>query len=157
VLWVVSRFKAQGHLMGTDDWDKVTESIRPQIEAGANKTAVEYARAQDVAYELNWRLEDAFETAPYILCPTLAGQVPVLGQDGTINGDALPGWVRLTYGINMTRNPAGSVCTGLSAAGLPIALQVIGRHHDDPGVLGVMAALEQIIGFDGVAPVGALL
>ena len=52
----------------------------------------------------------------------------------------------------MTRNPAATTPVGLSAGGLPIGLQVIGRHHDEPGVMGVVAALEQIMGFDQLAP-----
>ena len=60
--------------------------------------------------------------------------------------------MQFTYAINMTRNPAATTPVGLSAAGLPIGLQVIGRHHDEPGVMGVVAALEQIIGFDQLAP-----
>jgi len=151
VLWVVSRFKAQGNLMGTPAWDQLSDSIKPQIEAGAKRTGEQYARAQDYAFELNWKLEDAFETAPYILCPTNAGLVPRMGHDGTINGMETPGWVQLTMGLNMTRNPAGSVCAGLNDAGLPVGLQVIGRHHDDPAVLGVMKALEDVIGFSEIA------
>ncbi len=151
VLWVVSRFKAQGHLMGTDEWEQLSETIRPQIEAGAKRSGAEDARAQDYAYEHTWQLEDAFAAAPYILSPTNAGQVPRLGHDGTIDGVEEAGWVKYTMGINMTRNPAGSVCTGLNSSGLPIGLQVIGRHHDDPGVLAVMSCLEDVIGFDAVA------
>ncbi len=148
VLWTVSRFKAQGHLIGTPDFDRLSDSIKPQIMLGSTMTALDHARAQDACFELNWRLEDAFDRAPFILSPTTAGRVPVLGHDGTIDGVENQGWVQFTYGINMTRNPAGSVCTGLDSGGLPIGLQVIGRHHDEAGVLGVMAALERLTGFD---------
>ncbi len=148
VLWAVSRFKAQGHLIGTPEFDRLSESIKPQIMLGSKMTALDHARAQDACFELNWRLEDAFERAPFILSPTTAGQVPVLGHDGTVDGVETQGWVQFTYGINMTRNPAGSVCTGLDSRGLPIGLQVIGRHRDEVGVLGLMAAMERLIGFE---------
>lgn len=107
VLWGVARFKAQGHLMGTSDWDMLSESIKPQIELGANVSGLEFAQAQDYCYELNWKLEEAFESAGYIssdpissdsisgnpvstdimstdiiLCPSNAGQPPRLGQEG---------------------------------------------------------------------------
>ena len=88
-----------------------------------------------------------FEQAPLILCPSNAGQPPKLGVDGTIDGEADVGWVRFTYGINMTRNPAGTVCTGLTSAGTPIGLQLIGRHYAEGEVLAAMAAAEQVIGF----------
>lgn len=151
-LWSVARFKAQGHLMGTADWELLSESIRPQIEMGAGVSGVDHARAHDRCYGLNWCLEDVFTTAPFILTPSTAGLTPRLGEDGTVNGEADVGWVRFTYGINMTRNPAGSVCTGLGPGGLPIGMQVIGRHHDEPGVLGLMKVLEDVISFDGRPP-----
>ena len=151
VLWAVARYKAQGHLIGTADWDLLSTTIQPQIEMGAGITGEQFARAHDECYRLNWLLEDTFEHAPLILCPSNAGQAPRLGEDGTVNGEAAVGWVRFTYGINMTRNPAGTVCAGLSKAGTPIGLQVIGRHHAEASVLAAMATLEDVIGFDGRA------
>ena len=152
VLWAVSRYKAQGHLMGSDDWDRLSESIRPQIEMGARMSGVDHALAHDACYELNWRLQDALDQAPLLLTPTNAGQAPLLGQDGEINGSQQPGWVQFTYGINMTRNPAASVCTGLTSAGTPIGLQIIGNHFAEAEVLAAMAATEQVIGFDARPP-----
>jgi Asp-tRNA(Asn)/Glu-tRNA(Gln) amidotransferase A subunit family amidase len=152
VLWGVARFKAQGHLIGTDDWERLSPSIRPQIEYGATVSGVDHARAHDVCYELNWRLEEVFDQAPLILTPTNAGQPPLLGEDGKVDGEAEVGWVRFTYGINMTRNPAGTVCTGLTSAGTPVGLQIIGRHFAEGEVLAAMAAAETVIGFDQRPP-----
>lgn len=148
VLWTVSRFKAQGHLIDTPDFDRLSESIQPQVMMGSKVSGVEFARAQDDVYRLNSLLQDAFEQAPLILCPTTGGRVPLLGRDGLINGVEEQGWVQFTYAINMTRNPAGSVCAGLDSAGLPIGLQVIGRQRADAQVLATMAVLEDAIGFD---------
>ncbi len=152
VLWAVSRFKAQGHLLGTEGWDQLSETIQPQIEMGAGITGEQYARAQDACYRLNWLVEDALDQAPLVLSPTNAGQAPRLGEDGTVNGEAAVGWVRFTYGINMTRHPAGTVCAGLTPVGTPIGLQVIGRHHREGDVLAAMACLEDVIGFDARPP-----
>jgi len=152
VLWGVARFKAQGHLIGTDDWDRLSPSIQPQIDFGATVSGVDYAKAHDACYDLNWRLEQVFEQAPLILSPTNAGQPPLVGQDGEIDGEAEVGWVRFTYGINMTRNPAGTVCSGLTEAGTPIGLQIIGRHFAEDEVLAAMAAAESVIGFDRRPP-----
>jgi aspartyl-tRNA(Asn)/glutamyl-tRNA(Gln) amidotransferase subunit A len=52
----------------------------------------------------------------------------------------------------MTRSPAASVCVGLSGAGVPIGLQLVGPQHGDLVVLRSAAALEAAIGFDAVAP-----
>lgn len=152
VLWGVSRFKAQGHLLGTPDWDRLSDSIKGQIEYGARISGLEHAQAHDACYYLNWQLEDALAAAPLVVTPTNAGQPPLLGHDGEIDGEADVGWVKFTYGINMTRHPAGTVCAGLTSAGTPIGLQIIGRHCAEGEVLAAMAAAEQVIGFDRRPP-----
>lgn len=45
---------------------------------------------------------------------------------------------------NMSEQPAASVPTGCSAAGLPIGLQIIGRRHDDLGVLRLSRLWERL-------------
>lgn len=154
VLWVVARFKAQGHLMNTPDWAHVSDSIKPQIEAGANVTAADYARAHDAIYELNWLLETAFDDggADLILCPTTASHPPALAELG-VDPQADVGWVAFTYGINMTRNPAGTTCAAHNDAGLPIGLQIIGRHHGEASVLEALAVVEGLVGLDRRPPV----
>ena len=149
VLWVVARYKAQGHLIGTDEWARVSDSIKPQIEAGRDVSAVDYARAHDAMFELNWLLEAAFDEhdTDLILCPTTAAHPPALADLG-VDPQADLGWVKHTYGINMTRNPAGSVCAGFNEGGLPIGLQVIGRHHGEASVLATMGLVEEMARLD---------
>lgn len=148
-MWVTARYKAQGHLMGTDDWARISPSLQPQIAMGAKVTGVELARAYDAIYDLARQLEAVLGThAPYILCPTVAGHPPRIGEDrGEVAGEATASWVQYTPFLNLSRNPGGSVCVGRSSHGVPIGLQVIGRQLDDVGVLQVMAALEDIVGF----------
>ncbi len=146
-LWCVARYKAQGHLVGTPDFERISDSLQPQILYGMEVLGVDHARAHDAMYALNARLDAVFNAtqAPVILSPVCAGQTPLLGQNGMINGTADVGWVKFTYGINLTRNPAGSVPVGLTTAGLPVGLQVVGRHHDEITVLRTMAAVETLV------------
>ena len=52
-------------------------------------------------------------------------------------------WTPFTYPINLTRNPAASVPVGLSSRGLPMAMQIVGRHYDDRLVLRVARSIER--------------
>ena len=61
--------------------------------------------------------------------------------------------MHFTYAFNMTRSPAATVPVGLSHSGIPIGIQVVGPQHADLVVLRAAAALEQLLGFDAVAPV----
>ena len=149
-LWVVARYRAQGHLIDTPDWERLSPSIQPQIRAGAKATAVDVAAAVDATYLFASRLEEVFAAhAPILLCPTIAGHPPLVGSElGEVAGEATPAWVKYTPFVNLSRNPAGSVCVGRSSRGIPIGLQVIGRQLDDVGVLQTMAALEDLVAFD---------
>jgi amidase len=56
-------------------------------------------------------------------------------------------WMRSCYFISATGLPAISVPCGFSAGGLPVGLQIVGRHRDDFGVLQLAHAFERHTGF----------
>jgi amidase len=55
-------------------------------------------------------------------------------------------WMKSAYYISTAGNPAISVPCAFSAGGLPIGIQIVGRHHDDWGVLQLAYAFEQATG-----------
>jgi len=52
-------------------------------------------------------------------------------------------WMKSAYYISVAGNPAISVPCAFSASGLPIGMQIVGRQHDDWGVLQLAYAFEQ--------------
>ncbi len=52
-------------------------------------------------------------------------------------------WMKSAYYISVSGNPAMSVPCAFSATGLPIGMQIVGRYHDDWGVLQLGYAFEQ--------------
>ena len=56
-------------------------------------------------------------------------------------------WMKSCYYISTIGLPALSVPGGFSATGLPVGLQIVGRHHDDFGVLQLGHAFEAATGF----------
>jgi amidase len=52
-------------------------------------------------------------------------------------------WMKSAYYISVAGNPAVSVPCAFSSMGLPIGLQIVGRHHDDWGALQLAYAFEQ--------------
>ncbi len=52
-------------------------------------------------------------------------------------------WMRSAYYISVVGNPAVAVPCAFSVSGLPIGLQIVGRHHDDWGALQLAYAFEQ--------------
>jgi amidase len=64
-------------------------------------------------------------------------------------------WMKSAYYISVTGNPAISVPCAFSASGLPIGIQIVGRHHDDWGVLELAYAFEQATNFGKHRPMTA--
>jgi len=143
---------------GTEIWAQVDPLLAASIDwAMENLSALDVVKAEDACHRLNLRLVELFHDFRLLLTPTCAGPPPPrsLGGSGLINGREEANWVQLTYGFNMTRSPAASVCAGLTAAGLPVGLQLVGPQHADLVVIRSAAAIEQAIGFDQLAPIGS--
>jgi aspartyl-tRNA(Asn)/glutamyl-tRNA(Gln) amidotransferase subunit A len=51
-------------------------------------------------------------------------------------------WSPFSYPFNMTRQPAASIPCGLTSAGLPIGLQIVGPLYADDRVLRAARAFE---------------
>lgn len=57
---------------------------------------------------------------------------------------AMLGWTPFSYPFNLTQQPAGTVPCGLTAAGLPIGLQIVGPMFGDALVLRASRAYEAV-------------
>ena len=55
-------------------------------------------------------------------------------------------WMGSCYFISITTLPAISVPAGFTPEGLPVGVQIVGRHQDDWGVLQMAHAFEQVNG-----------
>ncbi len=137
----------------TEMWERIDPGLRSMADWGAGMSAVDLVDAEDACHTLNLRLVELFRDVRLLVTPTTAGPSPVSGQQGTINGVETANWVSFTYGFNLTRSPAGSVCAGFTETGLPVGLQLVGPQHGDLIVLRAMAALEAALAHDRVAPV----
>jgi amidase len=62
-------------------------------------------------------------------------------------------WMRSCYYVSVIGHPAISVPGGLTPEGLPVGIQIVGRHQDDWGVLQMAAAYEQAVGLPNPPPV----
>ena len=150
----VYNLRTHAGLLGTPAWDQVDPVLRMILDGAMATSAVDVVRAEDACHELNLRLVDLFHDVRLLVTPTMAAPPPPrsLGGAGLINGTPDYNWVKMTYAFNMTRSPAATVCVGLSSAGVPIGLQLVGPQHADLVVIRAAAALEAALGFDAVAP-----
>ena len=86
--------------------------------------------------------------APYdaTLTPTLTRPAPRLGTvafDVNKVADDIYSWISFTFPFNSTGQPAFSLPNGFSKAGLPLALQIVGRPNDEAGIISIAAQFEE--------------
>ena len=136
----------------TPEWERITPGLRTMFDLVAGQSGVDVLRAVDAGHRLNHRLVEVLHQGAVLLCPTVAGQTGIVGQQGTIDGEPSTSWVSYTYPFNLTGSPAGSVCVGHTDDGMPIGLQVIGPRFGDVVTLRVLTLLEDLLGVDTVAP-----
>ncbi len=122
------------------------------IEEGLKLTGPQVAAAELGRTELYDRVRRFMETHEFLVLPTV--QVPPFDV-GTpyvkeINGQPLPtyiDWMRTCSDITVTGLPAVSVPAGFTPAGLPVGIQIVGRHQSELQVLKLAYAFEQATGF----------
>jgi aspartyl-tRNA(Asn)/glutamyl-tRNA(Gln) amidotransferase subunit A len=90
-----------------------------------------------------WRFMRQYDL---LLTPTLAVPAFPVESDGPAMNDGRAvrpsDWSPFTFLLNLTGQPAATVPAGWTDDGLPVGLQIIGRHLDDPLVLRAAAAFE---------------
>jgi aspartyl-tRNA(Asn)/glutamyl-tRNA(Gln) amidotransferase subunit A len=106
-----------------------------------------YGQAQKVRTLVIRDFERAFERFDLLLGPTSPTTAFRLGEKAE---DPLAMYLSDIYTIpaNLSGHPAISVPCGLDEGGLPVGLQLIGRHLDEPTVVRAAHAFEQDLGLD---------
>ena len=96
-------------------------------------------------YELRDMMRRFFERFDILLSPTLPISSLQVGKDipEELADRSLVSWVFYTYPFNLTGQPAASICAGLTADGMPVGLQIVGRALGEADVVRVAAAFER--------------
>lgn len=109
-------------------------------------TAEEFTDALMVRKQVQNKMWRFMRNYDLLITPTLAVppfQVGIQGPDLIDGREVEPfEWLHFTYPLNFTGQPAATVPAGWTPDGLPIGLQIVGRHLDDSLVLRASAAFE---------------
>jgi amidase len=135
------------------------DTIRWNIDQGRELTAAQVGEAEMQRTELYHRVRFFMETHEFLLLPV--SQVPPfdLGERWVTQIEGVPmksyiDWMKSCSYITLTGHPAISVPCGFTPEGLPIGIQIVGRHGDDRGVLELAYAFEQATRTRQVRPPG---
>ena len=128
--------------------EELGEKMSPHLRAVLEQDwkAEDFTNAvmtRKAVYNGMWRFMRDYDL---LLTPTLAVAPFETGIQGpgVIDGREVADtyWLSFTFPINMTGQPAATVPAGFTQAGLPVGMQIVGRHLDDGLVLKASAAFE---------------
>ena len=123
-------------------------TLAKEVERGLALTEAEVDHAKSLQSELRHRVGVFFERFDAFVLPTVqvlpfAVELPFVRE---INGIALEtyiDWMKSCYYISATGHPAISVPAGFSESGLPIGLQIVGKHRGEQRLLEIAYGFEQ--------------
>lgn len=130
-----------------DDRTKLrTTVVETILEPDSEISAADFMKSNLVRTDVFDSLQEVCQEYDVLITPTVGVTTfdfddPPTEVDGT-EIEPLRGWI-LTPPCNMSGQPAASVPAGVTDAGLPVGLQVIGEKFDDEAVLAASAALER--------------
>lgn len=127
-------------------WNELDPGFLAEAEAGRKLSGADFVRAAN-ARAVNALAAARFhENYDLLLTPTLAVPAFEAGHntppDGSYGQDWL-NWTPYSYPFNLTLQPAATVPCGLTKAGLPVGLQIVGPMGRDDLVLKAARAFEK--------------
>jgi amidase len=139
---------AQNAPLVRDRPDWVKDTIKYEVAQAERLTGADIGRAlarQALMYDQSRQF---FERYDYFVLPVTqvspfdAG-VPYPTEVAGTAMTTYIDWMRACWYVSFMANPAISVPAGFTAAGLPVGIQIVGRHHGDWAVLQLGHAFEQ--------------
>jgi amidase len=131
--------------------DQVKPALAANTRFGLELTAPRIARALSLRGELFTRMREFLTRYDFLAAPVT--QVPPFSVDdeypreidGTPMGTYIE-WFRSCSRITVTSHPAIAVPAGFTGDGLPVGLQLVGRHRDERSLLRLAHAITEATG-----------
>ena len=135
-----------------DHPDLVKATVKWEVAEAERNTGADVARAAERQAKMYHDTAAFFDKYEYFVLPVTQVEPfdSTTEYPTSINGVAMPtyiDWMRSCWYVTFMSNPAISVPAGFSARGLPVGLQIVGRHRADWSVLQMAHAFEEATGY----------
>ena len=141
--------------------DLMKDTVIWNVEKGLKLTGLDVSRAELKRTQLYSRVHAFLERYEFLMLPvTQVAPFPVewdwVREINGVKMETYIDWMATCYAITLTGLPAISVPCGFTKEGLPVGLQIVGRHQQDFAVLQLAHAFEQATQFGKRRPAVAL-
>ncbi len=131
--------------------DDLKDTVVWNIEEGLRLGGPDIGRAQRRRTEIYHRVRTFMEEYEFLVLPV--SQVPPFDvkrrwveEIEGVRMETYIDWMKSCYYVTVAGLPAISVPGGFTPEGLPVGIQIVGRHRDDFGVLQLARAFERATG-----------
>lgn len=141
-------FEAQYGERVRTDREQFKDTILWEVDRGAKLTGPETSRAE-AGHSRLWSSFQSFLekydffVLPVTQVPPFDVRQPYVTEIEGVQMETYIDWMKSCYYISIVGNPAIAVPCGFTPEGLPVGLQIVGRHQDEWSVLQIAHAFEQ--------------
>jgi aspartyl-tRNA(Asn)/glutamyl-tRNA(Gln) amidotransferase subunit A len=140
--------------------NRMSDTLLRQMDNGAGHTAVALQEAMFERTRVFREIQGWFGPYDIVATPTLSRTALAIDHDffapieidGQVADTVRKAWYPYTLPFNLSGNPAVTMPCGFGADGLPIGLQLIGRHLGDAHLLRAAALFEQARPWEAARP-----
>ena len=151
ILW----FVGAAHFLSAftpEQREQVDPGLRRSAEEGAKVSLFDYVATVKARESVGSLLKRFHARYDLLLTPTLPLAAFQAGIDFPPGDGGWVDWTPFSYPFNLSQQPAATVPCGLTSAGLPAGLQIVGPMHRDGLVLKAAHAYETLVGGFPVPP-----
>lgn len=126
--------------------DEYGPTFRAFLEDGVQVTGAHYVKAHIARQRTRRLIDDTLQTVDMLLCPAMATPAMPLkdfSPQAVLPQDQVPALLAFTAPMDFSGSPTVSVPCGFSAEGLPLGVQLVGRHAEEGTLLQAAHAYEQ--------------
>src|SRR5882757_1182519 len=126
--------------------DLLDPIVRGSYEWGAKISASDYIHAINGMHNASREVVHSLMPYDALLAPTItrpAVKLRSLPSNVASASREFYAWIAFTFPFNSTGQPALSMPNGFSKAGLPLAIQIVGRPADEAGIVALAAEFER--------------
>jgi amidase len=137
--------------------EQMKDTVIWNIEKGLALTALEISQAQAKRAALYQRVRNFFERYDYLLLPVsqvvpFPIEVEWVKEINGVEMQTYVDWMMSCSFITLTGHPAMSVPCGFTPDGLPLGIQIVGRHRGEFELLQLAYAFEQLTRYGAIKP-----